>query len=202
MAATIEWLGHSSVRLRGRKVVYIDPWQLRVDLPKADYVLITHAHYDHCSLEDVTKVSKPGTLVLAPLDCGLPDGFVQVKPGMHLKYSGVGIETVPAYNLNKKFHPRANNWVGYVITIDDERIYITGDTDHVPEMDAIRADVLLLPVGGTYTMTAEEAAQYANKVKPRRAIPIHWGGPVGSHDDAARFKKHCTVPVDILAPTA
>lgn len=201
MGVTIDWLGHSAVRLTGSKVVYIDPWKLRAGARAADYVLVTHAHYDHCSAEDVAKVSGAGTVVLAPGDCDPGLAFVSVKPGQHLGYAGLAVETVPAYNPAKKFHPRNNAWVGYLITLDGERIYITGDSDHVPEMDALRADVVLLPVGGTYTMTADEAAALVNVLRPRLAIPIHWGDIVGTRADAERFKKLCAVPVDILTPT-
>ncbi len=199
---TIDWLGHSSVRLTGTQRVYVDPWKLRPGAPPADLILITHAHDDHCSTADVARLMTPATVVAAPPDCNLPAGFVAVRPGAAYTLAGLSVTTIPAYTPTKPFHPRASNWVGLVITLDGERIYITGDTDHVPEMDAVRADTLILPVGGTYTMNADEAAVYANAVRPQLAIPIHWGDVVGTRADAERFAARCTVPVTVPEPVA
>ena len=201
MKNVIEWLGHATVLIRGDKNVMVDPWKLRKAEP-VDLVLVTHDHYDHCSPEDVAKVRGPGTIVVAPPDAAakLGPGVQPISPGRTLEVAGVTILATAAYNLKKQFHPKANGWVGFVITLGGESIYIAGDTDRTPEMDAIRADVVLMPVGGTYTMTAEEAADAVNKIKPRLAIPIHFGDIVGSAADAQRFKSLCSVPVEILSP--
>jgi L-ascorbate metabolism protein UlaG (beta-lactamase superfamily) len=199
MLENVHWLGHASFKLTGEKVVYIDPWQLHDGEP-ADIILITHGHYDHCSAEDVAKIRRPSTVVVAPVDCAdkLPGPVQVVKPGDKLTVAGVKIEAVPAYNIDKTFHPRKENWVGYVVTLNGQRIYHAGDTDHIPEMDSLKVDVALLPAGGKYTMTASEAAAAANAFKPRVAVPMHWGTIVGSDEDAARFRQLSQVPVEIL----
>jgi L-ascorbate metabolism protein UlaG (beta-lactamase superfamily) len=196
----IHWLGHASIRIDGDKTIYIDPWNLKKDGPPADIILITHSHYDHCSKSDVDRINRESTVVLAPPDCieSLPFGFFPVAPGMEKIIEGIVIRTVPAYNIGKSFHPRANDWVGYVIEMGGEKIYYTGDTDHIPEMDDITADILIMPVGGTYTMTADEAARAAKVINPRLAIPIHFGSVVGSRVDAEEFNRLAGVPVEIL----
>ena len=201
MLEHIRWLGHGSFILTGEKTVYIDPWQLQEAQP-ADVILITHEHYDHCSPEDVVRVRGPQTVVVATADCVAKlGGQVQVvAPGQRLTVHGLTVETVPAYNLNKPYHPRKRGWVGYVVTMGGKRIYHAGDTDHTSEMDAVRADVALLPVGGTYTMTADEAAVAANAMRPGVAVPMHWGKIVGDRKDAERFRDLCQVPVQIIEP--
>ena len=196
----IIWLGHGSIRIEGEKVIYIDPWKLKADPPRADIILITHSHYDHLSIEDIDKISREETVIIAPADCAgkLPAGFRKIAPGEKEIVDKVVIEAVPAYNINKQFHPRANNWVGYIIRMGGEKIYQSGDTDYIPEMDSIRADVVIVPVGGTFTMSAEEAAAAVNEMNPRLAIPVHFGDIVGSVADAEKFRKLCRVPVEIL----
>ncbi len=196
----IHWLGHASIRIEGEKIVYIDPWELKTNQPKADIILITHGHYDHCSKKDVEKIVRDGTVIFATPDCrnNLPFDFHSVSPGEEETVDGIIIRTVPAYNIGKHFHPRANDWVGYIIEMGGERIYFTGDTDYIPEMDDITADILIIPVGGTYTMTADEAAEVANRIKPRLAIPIHFGAVVGPRLDAYAFTELAQVMVEIL----
>lgn len=197
----IVWLGHASVRIDGEKTVYIDPWKLAEGQPRADIVLITHSHYDHCSEDDVAQIADGETIIFASADCQgeLSQDFRPVAPGQLETVGGVIVETVSAYNLNKEFHPRANDWVGYLLEMGGERIYYAGDTDLIPEMDEIKADIVILPVGGTYTMTAEEAAEAANRIKPGLAIPIHYGDIVGTEKDAEKFKELCRVPVSMLS---
>ncbi|MFH1038568.1 MAG: MBL fold metallo-hydrolase [PVC group bacterium] len=199
-ANKIRWLGHASIRIEGEKVIYIDPWRLRADRPKSDIILITHSHHDHCSKKDVAMIARDDTLILAPPDCAdaLPSGFRPVLPDQTITAGTVVIRTVPAYNIGKSFHPRANAWVGYFIEMGGESIYFTGDTDYIPEMDTIAPDILIVPVGGTYTMTSGEAARVANRMKPRLAIPVHFGSAVGTRLDADVFKKLAEVPVEIL----
>lgn len=195
----VHWLGHASFRLGGEKVVYIDPYQLKTT-QSADIILITHGHYDHCSPGDVSKIRQANTVVVATGDCASKlGGEVKViKAGDTITVQGVSIEAVPAYNVGKNYHPKEAGGVGYIVTLNGVRIYHAGDTDHTPEMDSVRADVALLPVGGTYTMDAREAAEAANIFKPKVAVPMHWGGIVGSKADAERFAQLCQVPVRIL----
>lgn len=202
MADHIFWLGHDSFRLKGEKVVYVDPWKLAAGAEQADVILVTHDHYDHFSADDLVKLSKVDTVVVAPQAVAQKfDGKVTVvKPGDKLTANGVNIEVVPAYNSNKKFHPKAAGYVGYIVTLNGKRIYHTGDTDLIPEMAQIQCDIALLPVSGTYVMTAIEAAEAANTLKPALAIPMHYGDPavVGTRSDAEEFRRLAKVPVELL----
>ncbi|MBI4790340.1 MAG: MBL fold metallo-hydrolase [Chloroflexi bacterium] len=202
MADNIFWLGHDSFRLTGERVVYIDPWKLAPGAAPADLVLVTHDHYDHLSKDDIAKISKPGTVVVGPQSVAdkLGGNITVVKAGDRITAAGVPIEVVAAYNPNKKFHPKSAGYVGYIITLNGKRIYHTGDTDLIPEMAQIKSDIALLPVSGTYVMTAAEAAEAANTLKPALAIPMHYGDPdvVGTRRDADEFKRLTQVPVEIL----
>lgn len=202
MLEKIFWLGHSTVRIDTDPVIYIDPWKLKKP-KRAGLVLVSHSHFDHLSREDVKKVAGPDTVILAPEDClgDLPAGARAIKPGDRVELPGIVVEAVPSYNTNKTFHPRASGWVGFVITAEGRRIYYPGDTDVIPEMDAVRADIVVIPVGGTYTMTAAEAADAVNRMKPVVAVPIHYGDIVGSLADAKKFKEYCKVAVEIKPVT-
>lgn len=197
MSVGITWLGHASVLLtHGDCNVYVDPWKVAPTLPKADLVLITHDHYDHFSPEDVKRVATAATRIIGPM--ANPLCTDRLKPGEALTIGAASVEAVPAYNIDKEFHPRANNWVGYIVTLGGKRIYHPGDTDRIPEMQDVHADVVLMPVGGTYTMDAQTAAQAAGDLNPTLLIPIHYGDIVGSRHDAERFRDACACPVRIL----
>ena len=189
----IHWLGHSSFRIEdGTVQIYIDPYKLPVQTPKADIIFVTHGHYDHFSAEDIAKIQKEKTLLIAPKDVALQmkGDVITVEPGKSYTVGKLKIQTVPAYNLDKKFHPKQNGWVGYIITLSNgQKIYHAGDTDFIPEMKSIDVDVALVPCGGTYTMTAKQAADAANTFKPKLLIPMHWGTIVGSKADAEEVKK-------------
>lgn len=185
----ITWLGHDGFLIKGDgKVIVIDPFQVK-ECEQADIILISHEHYDHCSPEDVKKIQKDSTVIVTEAGSArkLSGDVRVVEPGDKLTVSGVPIETVPAYNTNKSFHPKENGWLGFIITVDGVRIYHAGDTDLIPEMESFQVDIALLPVSGTYVMTAEEAVEAARIIKPKVAIPMHYGAIVGSVDDAKRF---------------
>lgn len=205
MSITLVWYGHDAFRVDGPPVVYVDPWNLPDDLPLADVILVTHEHYDHCSPEDVEKILGPDTVIVGPraaLDKlkGLQAARREVKPGDRLTMGNLRLDVVPAYNVNKRFHPRSAGHVAYIIEMHGVRVYHAGDTDVIPEMEHIRCDVALLPVSGTYVMDAKEAARAANLIQPRLIIPMHYGAIVGKREDAERLARLVDIPVRILEP--
>jgi L-ascorbate metabolism protein UlaG (beta-lactamase superfamily) len=186
------WLGHDGFLLKAGGInIYFDPFQLKGDLPKADLLLITHDHFDHCSPEDIAKIVTPETeIITEPQSAEKLSGRVRtMAPGESCEINNIKIEAVASYNTNKKFHPQANKWLGFIITVDGVRIYHAGDTDYIPEMKDIKADIALLPVSGTYVMTADEAVQAALAINPQVAIPMHFGAIVGELSDAENFAK-------------
>ncbi|MBI5076624.1 MAG: MBL fold metallo-hydrolase [Nitrospirae bacterium] len=201
MLKNIHWLGHDTFKVSGEKVIFTDPFKIK-KAEIADIILITHEHRDHCSPDDIKKLQGPNTVIVAPADCAakLKGSVKVIKPGDTIDVSGIRIEAVPSYNTNKQFHTKDRGWVGYIFTVSGERIYLAGDTDHIPEMASFRADIALLPVSGTYVMTAEEAVQAALDIKPKVAIPMHYGSIVGTVDDAKKFaeKLKGKIAVEIL----
>jgi L-ascorbate metabolism protein UlaG (beta-lactamase superfamily) len=203
MAITLHWFGHASFRLTGSRTVFIDPWKLPAGSGTADVVIVSHSHYDHLSADDVSTIRQKDTAVFAPQDCvGKLGGKVTtISPGQSHEARGVTVEAIPAYNPNKQFHPKANGWIGVVVTLDGKRVYYSGDTDRIPEMGQLRdIDLALLPVGRTYTMDAAEAALAAAAIKPGRAVPYHWGDIVGTRKDADDFAAKAGCPVSVLSP--
>ena len=188
MIENIHWLGHDTFKISGEKVIYTDPFKIKKE-DAADLILITHEHYDHCSPDDVKKIQKSDTFIVAPPDCAakLSGNVKTVAPGDKLTAGGIEIEAVPSYNTNKQFHTKSRNWVGYIITVNGQRIYLAGDTDFIPEMKTFKADIALLPVSGTYVMTAEEAIKAALAIKPKIAVPMHYDSIVGTKKDAKKF---------------
>jgi len=190
----LHWLGHDSFRLDGPPVIYFDPWKLRGRPPVADLVLVSHDHYDHCSPDDVKKVSGPKTVVVANASAAAKlRGAKAVSPGDQLSVAGVEVEAVRAYNVNKfrspgvPFHSREANHVGYVVTVGGVRLYFAGDTDQIPEMADIACDVALLPVSGTFAMTVEEAVEAARTLRPQFIVPMHYGAGIGTAEDGAHL---------------
>jgi L-ascorbate metabolism protein UlaG (beta-lactamase superfamily) len=208
----ISWLGHSAFRLTDNKnkVVYIDPYEIKPAAP-ADVILITHEHFDHCSFEDVSKIIKSNTVIVTIAAAkdklrNINAQFLLVVPGKSYEINDVKVEAVPAYNVNKfrapgvTFHPETENKVGFIVTIGGVRIYHAGDTDLIPgiENKVKNIDIAMVPVSGTYVMTPDEASDAVNKIKPKIAIPMHYGSVIGSEDDAKRFKSWAKVEVQIL----
>jgi len=191
----ISWLGHDSFLIKADgKTIIIDPYQIPGG-EQADIILITHDHYDHCSPEDVAKIQGDTTvLVTEKASAKKLSGDVRtMQPGESLEVAGVTIEAVPAYNTNKKFHPKKNNWLGFIINVGGCRIYHAGDTDLIDEMADLKdIDIALLPVSGTYVMTAEEAVAAAMLIKPKVAIPMHYDSLVGTRQDAEHFADKLT----------
>lgn len=210
---TISFLGHSGVSLSNGKHIVIDPYNISSSVKPADLILITHGHFDHCSLKDIQKLVKPDTIVVGPADIQstvlkLKGLHVQpIEAGDHLEFGDIDIEAVPAYNVNKfrdaqkktHFHSKHEGFVGYLIKFGNVVFYHAGDTDLIPEMQKLTGYgkhgnqfVTFLPVSGTYVMDADEAVEVADLLKPDLAVPIHYGaGVVGTNEDAQSFVRQC-----------
>ena len=197
MLEKTEVLCHSSIKITKGSIIYFDPFKINKEYHDADIIFITHSHYDHYSEEDINKVRKKDTQIVAPLDLldnlltlgFTKDSITLVKPNENYTVKGLSFKTIPAYNTNKNFHPKANNWVGYLVTIDNITYYIAGDTDITTENKQVKCDVAFVPVGGTYTMDNKEAAKLINEIKPKVAIPIHYGKIIGNISDGQNFAK-------------
>ena len=195
MLENIEVLYHSSIRINKEKIIYIDPFKINKNYNYADIIFITHDHYDHYSEEDIDKVINENTTIIIPdelltklLRKGInKNAIITVEPNKNYMVQGIKFETISAYNTNKTFHPKENGWVGYIIIINGIRYYIAGDTDITEENKQVKCDVAFVPVGGTYTMDFKEAASLINEIKPKIAIPIHYGSIVGTEQDAIDF---------------
>lgn len=202
---SIEWLGHSSFKIKiANKIIYIDPYQISSE-EKADFILLTHSHYDHCSIADMDKITKDGTTIICPPDCqssitkiGKKINMQLVEPEDKIKINGTKIDTIPAYNNNKPFHPKSEGWVGYIISTENVSIYHAGDTDMIKEMEKLTGYakkgnnfIALLPIGGKVTMNAEEAVETAKKINADIVIPIHYGSVAGTIEDGKKFVELC-----------
>ena len=185
--------------------VYIDPFRMNVAPKDADYILVTHDHYDHFNPEDIPKVSRGDSVLVVPENMKEKAGevsdmvgrIVTVKPGESLNVDKLSIDTIPSYNIGKPFHPKDAGWVGYILNIDGERIYIAGDTDATDEAKKVKCDIALVPIGGKYTMNAMEAAELVNIIRPKTVIPVHFGGVVGSPSDAEVFSSNVDSGIEV-----
>lgn len=192
MLDKIEVLIHSSIKFSKGLIIYFDPYKIDRDYHDADIIFITHDHYDHYSPLDIKKVIKDDTIIVAPQDIGeklSTNNVIGVVPNKNYEVLNIKFKTIPAYNVNKNFHPKENNWVGYLLEYNNIKYYIAGDTDITKENQDIVCDVAFVPIGGVYTMDYQEAAKLINKIKPRIAVPIHYGLIVGNKDDGIKFSK-------------
>ena len=186
---------HSSIKINGEKVIYIDPYKIKEVNKDADLIFITHEHYDHYSIEDINKIKKSNTRFIVPksmknrliIDRISENDIISVDVKNKYNVDDIEFETIPAYNINKSFHPKNSNWVGYIININNIKYYIAGDTDITDEAINVKCDIAFIPIGGTYTMDYKEAATLTNKIKPKYAIPIHYGLIVGKYEDAIKY---------------
>jgi len=206
----ISWLGHDGFKIKNAKTVYVDPYEIKGG-EEADILLISHNHEDHCSPEDVKKIVSEKTTIITTaeskrkLSKTKAKKILVAKPGQKLLIDDVSIETVPAYNVNKfrspghPFHPKENEMLGFIVTMNGVRIYHAGDTDLIPEMERFNVDVACLPVSGIFVMTAEEAVESTRHIKLRVAIPMHYGSIVGDDRDAERFKTLASCEVRVLS---
>lgn len=194
----------SSIRIAGSKILYFDPFQIMAEPHDADIIFITHSHHDHLDPASVEKVARENTVFVAPSSMGQEMRKVVGDAELLLMMPGdaqypleISVEAVPAYNRLKPFHPKRNGWNGYIVAMDGVRYYVAGDTDHIRELSAVSCDVALVPIGGTYTMTAKEAAKLINEISPAVAIPTHYGSIVGKPEDADVFRKHVDPKIQV-----
>ena len=203
----IKVLCHSSIKIESEgKIIYFDPFRIKEDKNDADIIAITHSHYDHFSEEDINKVKNEKTKILVTsdlLDRTLELGFKKenitiVLPNNLYTVLGIEISTIPAYNTNKKFHPKDNNWVGYLLRLENQVIYISGDTDITEENKKVKCDIALVPIGGTYTMTYDEAAELINIIRPKLVIPTHYAEIVGEKEEAKKFQRLISSSINVI----
>jgi len=200
MLKNIHWLGHDTFKITGQKNIYIDPFKI-AKKDTADIILVTHGHHDHCSDNDINMLTGPNTIIISPKSCAdKVKGPVKIiKRGDVIDMGGIKIEAVPAYNMDKQYHPKSADGVGYIITVAGVRIYHSGDTDRIPEMKTFKEiDIALLPVSGKYVMTADEAAHSAEDIKPKIAIPMHYGTIIGTEKDAIQFENALKGKIDVV----
>lgn len=194
MFKNIEFVKHNSIKITGSKTIYIDPFKIDKNYNDADYIFCTHSHYDHFSPEDIKKVITDKTKIITVASAKeeaekLTKNVIMVEPEKSYIIDEIKFWTTRAYNLNKQFHPKNNNWVGFVIELDGKAYYIAGDTDNIPEIQNIECDVAFIPVGGTYTMDYKEAVELANSINAKAIIPTHYGVIVGNLEDGAEFAR-------------
>ena len=197
---------HSSIKIQKDKIIYIDPFRIKETTHDADFIFITHSHYDHFSTQDIIKVAKIDTVFITIQETksslelmGIPQNQITiVEPNNEYKIKNIKFETVPAYNENKKFHTKENKWVGYIIELNGIKYYIAGDTDNIEEIQKVKCDVAFIPIGGTFTMDAKEAADLANKIDGKIIVPIHYGEIIGTKEDLERFIKLTNKQVKVL----
>lgn len=197
MISKINVFSQNGIKINSSKIIYFDPFKVDKNYNDADIVFITHSHYDHLSIADIKKVSKKTTFFVIPetiekdvISLGInKDNIITVKVYDKQSVEGITFETVPSYNVSKPMHPKKNKWVGYIVEVEGKRIYVCGDTDAIYEGKKVKCDIVIVPIGGYYTMGYKAAASFVNAIKPAVVIPVHYGDLVGEKDYGLKFKK-------------
>ena len=186
----------SSIKITSDKIIYFDPYLIKEESHDADFILITHDHYDHFDIDSIKKISNDNTIVILPDSIAIKhlfqlnkDNVRGVNPNEEYTIEGLHFKTIPSYNTNKDFHKKEYKWVGYIVEIEEKIIYVAGDTDITEENKTVSCDVAFVPIGGTYTMDYKEAAELINIINPQKVIPIHYKTIVGTEEDAIKFKE-------------
>lgn len=186
---------HSSIRIEKEVVIYFDPFMIEKEKNDADIIFITHDHFDHFSIEDIKKVTKKSTVFVCPktiveslTNKGIGN-IVSLDPYEKTNILRVDVEAIPSYNVWKPMHKKKNKWLGYVITIDKKKIYVVGDSDNTVDAQKVKCDIILIPVGGYYTMDYKAASKLVNTIMPKIAIPTHYGSLTGTKEDGNKFSK-------------
>ena len=206
MTENIDVFKQNSIRIKSDVgTIYIDPFKIDDEAHDADYILITHDHYDHFSPEDIDKIKKDDTVLVVPekMEAKVREKsgiktIETVKPGTYHEFGNLELETIPMYNILKPFHPKAAGWVGYILKINGKRIYIAGDTDATKEAKEVICDIALIPIGGTYTMDPKKAAELINEINPEVEIPTHYGSIVGKLSDAKTFAENVKDTIKVV----
>lgn len=196
----IQVLGHASVKLISNKIIYIDPYDIKEEYGDADYIFITHDHYDHYDKESIDKVKNDSTKIIVPKCLENEECNLVVEPDKEYTLDEIKFETISSYNINKQFHPKEKEYVGYNILLDGNYYYIMGDTDRTKESNNVKTDICFVPIGGTYTMDIDEAVSYINDLKPKKAIPIHYGKIVGDISLSEKFKNKINNDIAVEIP--
>ncbi len=188
---SLTWLGHDTFLIEGEKVIYTDPYILPENPKKADLILITHDHYDHCVPDKVKQIQKSDTVIVTTPDCArkLTGNIKGIRPGQSVTIGDITIRAVPAYNLGKQFHPKTSGWVGFVFNVSGTTVYLAGDTDFIPEMNGLKPDIALLPIGGKFTMDIDQAVEATLAIEPKTVIPMHYDTIAGTEADPNEFKE-------------
>lgn len=193
----IEVLHHASIKLSGEKIIYFDPYKIDNNYNDADYIFITHDHYDHYDKESILKVRKESTKIIVPKCLENEFNDLVVEPNKEYQIDDIKFQTIAAYNINKEFHPKDKEYLGYNLLIENEYYYIMGDTDRTQEADNVKTDICFVPIGGVYTMDVYEAIDYINYLKPKKAIPIHYGLIVGDKSLKETFKDNVNKEIEV-----
>lgn len=190
----IEVLNHASIKITSDKIYYFDPYKIDKKMGDADYIFITHDHYDHFDYSSIKNVINESTMLIVPACLEekvkeITNNYTIVYPSCKYEIAALHFDTVPSYNIGKSFHLKEMNYVGYIVNIKNNKVYVMGDTDVIDEIKDISCDICFVPIGGTYTMNYKEASNYINMINPKEVIPIHYGSIVGNKDLGLKFSE-------------